>query len=58
MTEVSKSELNLLAQHIGHKVVMAGYGLHAKPPWVNIAVECEDCGCVIADWEVANDSVH
>ena len=41
------SDFDLIAQHIGHRVVVVGYGLGAVPPWDNAAVECEDCGCVI-----------
>lgn len=39
-----------LAGHLDHKVYFVGYGKNARPPWENLALECEDCDCVIADW--------
>jgi hypothetical protein len=34
-----------LREHVGHRVVIVTYG---QPP-VNVALECEDCGVVLAD---------
>ena len=42
--------------HVGHHIVVAFYGdpvsvgYHgAKANAVNVAIECEDCGCVLTD---------
>ena len=56
MEIVDSNTFQLLAEHIGHKIVFVGYGENANPPWVNLAVECEDCGCVIVDWECDDES--
>lgn len=39
-----------LKSHIGHKIVVVGYGDPEYPP-VNIAVECETCNCVLIDFD-------
>jgi hypothetical protein len=51
MELTSPEAFKLLAEHIGHSIKMVGYGPGAKPPWHNVSVECETCGCVITDWE-------
>jgi len=38
-----------LRNHIGHRVVVVGYGPPDEAP-VNVAIECEDCGVVIMDF--------
>ena len=48
---VSKSGMGELASHVGHRVNLVGYGLHGEPPWHDIALECEECDTVIADWQ-------
>jgi len=35
-----------LKEHLGHKIVVAEYG-----DGDNIAIECEDCGCVLVDFD-------
>jgi hypothetical protein len=37
------------AYHIGHKIVCVGYGRARSP--ANVAIECETCGMVLADWD-------
>lgn len=49
---LDESLVSKLTNHIGHNVHIAGYGLKAKEPWQNVALECEDCGVVIMDWNV------
>ena len=41
-----------LKEHIGHKIVIVGYGAAYDQPEhpVNIAIECEDCGEVLVDF--------
>ena len=39
-----------LKAHIGHKIVVVGYGNPEEAP-VNVSVECETCGEVIIDLE-------
>lgn len=39
-----------LAGHLDHRVYLSGYGKNGKPPWDCVALECDYCGCVIADW--------
>ena len=48
--EVPLSVFKLMGAHVGHQVQFVGYGRGRKPPWANLAVECMDCGCIIADW--------
>jgi len=40
-----------LMSHYGHCIVVARYGKHGKPPWFNVAIECEDCNEVLVDYE-------
>ena len=35
-------------EHVGHKIVVVFYG-ESKSGAVNVAIECEDCGCVLTD---------
>lgn len=39
-----------LRHHIGHRIVIVGYGNPEEPP-VNVAIECESCGEVILDFD-------
>jgi len=41
-----------LREHIGHKIVCVGYS-HTLPPIppANVALECEDCGVVLVDYD-------
>ena len=39
-----------LKDHIGHKVVVVGYG-RPHEEIINVAIECEDCGEVIIDFD-------
>lgn len=47
---VSGSYVSIL-EHVGHRVVCVRYGDMPKPD--NVAVECEDCGVVIVDFNRA-----
>ena len=38
-----------LRQHIGHRIVVVGYGNPVDP--ANVAVECETCNEVIMDFD-------
>ena len=40
-----------LKRHIGHKIECTGYGLNGRPPYDNIAIECEDCREVLFDFD-------
>ena len=42
--------MSKIANHFGHRIVIARYGLANEP--VNYAVECEDCFEVICDEDV------
>lgn len=44
----------LLREHIGHEVVVVCYGKDGEDPY-NIAVECEECGCVLVDADRSNE---
>jgi len=46
------SSYNKLLNHVGHKVVMVHYGggWWERPEPDNIAIECEDCGEVLMDF--------
>ena len=39
-----------LKEHIGHSVVVVGYGPEGEEP-VNVAIECEDCGEVLIEFD-------
>lgn len=39
-----------LRQHIGHDVACVGYGMEGDDP-LNVAIECEDCGVVLVDFD-------
>lgn len=39
-----------LRRHIGHKVVCVCYGKDSQAP-DNVAIECEDCGGVLLDYD-------
>jgi len=45
---MSVGSFNELRKHIGHNVVVVGYG---KDELVNVAIECEDCGEVLLDFD-------
>ena len=45
-----------LKGHVGHNVAVVGYGVTGEPP-VNIAIECEDCNCVLLDFEAPEGTV-
>jgi len=45
---LSKQLADALKEHIGHNVVLTDY-TEGGGVLVNLAIECEDCGCVIAD---------
>ncbi len=38
-----------LREHIGHNIVCVAYGNQGEDP-LNVAIECEDCGLVILDF--------
>lgn len=42
-----------LRSHIGHKVAVVCYGKEGQDPH-NVAIECEDCGCVLFDFDRPN----
>jgi len=39
-----------LKKHIGHNIVVVGYGTPAEPS-INVAIECEDCNEVLIDFD-------
>lgn len=44
-------------EHIGHEIVCVGYALQntatgeRESDYANVAIECETCGTVLADWD-------
>jgi len=44
-------DFRLLSQHVGHKIVCVHYGKNGKPPWKNVAIECETCNEVLLDYD-------
>ena len=40
-----------LSYHLGHKIVCVGYGKGGKPPYENVAIECETCNEVIVSFD-------
>jgi len=51
--QVSGSYSGLL-DHIGHNVVCVCYGDMPEP--ANVAIECEDCGCVLVDFNYVDET--
>lgn len=49
---MSVSNFDELWAHVGHKIVCVQYGI---APAQNVAVECEDCGCVLIDFDREQD---
>ncbi len=43
-----------LYEHVGHKLVCVCYGPFTGPPQ-NVAIECEDCGAVVVDFDRDED---
>jgi len=41
-----------LSRHVGHHIVCVTYGFS---PVVNVALECEDCGEVLLDFNAEED---
>jgi hypothetical protein len=41
---------NELREHIGHDISCVCYGRDNEEP-VNVALECETCGCVLLDYD-------
>lgn len=39
-----------LREHVGHKVTCVCYGRAGEDPY-NVAIECEDCGVVLIDYD-------
>jgi hypothetical protein len=50
--ETTQAAFDQLAGHVGHHVQLEAYGKGGKPPWVGLALECQECDAVIADWSV------
>ena len=40
-----------LREHIGHKIVVAGYGNDEDGDFANVALECETCNEVLVDFD-------
>ena len=40
-----------LLAHIGHKIVVVGYGEDGDGDFANVAIECEDCNEVLVDFD-------
>jgi hypothetical protein len=40
-----------LKLHVGHKIVVVGYGRDEDEDFANVALECEDCGEVLVDFD-------
>lgn len=45
----ASTEYQKIRDHIGHAVVAVGYGQRGDGDYENVALECTDCGCIIAD---------
>ena len=62
---MSASSFSELKEHVGHCVRVVQYANcnEANPPIANVAVECEDCGCVLVDYDndepkFTNERIH
>lgn len=40
-----------LRKHVGHPIILVGYGRDEDEDFANVAIECVDCGEVILDFE-------
>jgi hypothetical protein len=48
LTDAGYYDLRL---HIGHKIVVVGYGRDEDGDFANVAIECETCGEVLVDFD-------
>lgn len=39
-----------LVSHVGHNVIVIGYGREGEQQYANVAIECETCGRVLLEW--------
>jgi hypothetical protein len=49
--QLTKAGYYDLKHHIGHKVVVVGYGGDEDGDFANVAIECEDCNEVLVDFD-------
>lgn len=54
--KIMSLELEALEEHFGHRVAISKYGDNRA--WQNIALECEDCNSVIADYDYSNEDME
>jgi len=47
-----KESYEQLKHHMGHRIVVVGYGDENDP--ANVAIECESCGEVLLDFDNPN----
>jgi len=47
---MSVSTFEELRAHIGHKIVCVSYGADTDQDPFNVALECDDCGCVLTSY--------
>jgi hypothetical protein len=40
-----------LVAHVGHNVIVVGYGREEQNQYVHVALECETCGRVLFEWD-------
>jgi hypothetical protein len=48
---MDSSNFDEIASHVGHNVIVVGYGRDGESQYVNVAVECETCGRILLDWD-------
>lgn len=48
---MATQDYNSLRAHIGHKVVVVCYHAPEDSDPENVAIECEDCGVVLVDYD-------
>lgn len=55
LTNRDNAAHDALRDHIGHKIVCVGYAYDkGADAFQNVAIECEDCGCVLVDFDNEN----
>jgi hypothetical protein len=48
---MDRSNFDEIASHVGHNVIVVGYGRDGESQYVNVAIECETCGRILLDWD-------
>ena len=40
-----------IVHHVGHEVIVVGYGREGEGQYANVAIECVTCDCALLEWD-------